>query len=64
MTTAPTPELASLAAAAARYKCSARTLRRMIARGELTAYRVGPKLLRIDIREADRVFTASADDER
>lgn len=58
------PELASLSAAADRYKCSARTLRRMIARGELTAYRVGARLLRIDVREADRIFTASADDER
>lgn len=62
MTTAP--ELASLNDAAARYKCNPRTIRRMIARGDLTGYRVGPKLLRIDIREADRVFTASADDER
>ncbi|BCW70337.1 helix-turn-helix domain-containing protein [Arthrobacter sp. NicSoilB8] len=58
------PELASLTEAAARYKCNPRTIRRMIERGELTAYRVGPKLLRIDIREADRVFTATADDER
>lgn len=58
------PELASLTEAASRYKCNPRTLRRMISRGDLTGYRVGPKLLRIDIREADRIFTASADDER
>lgn len=62
--TTDAPWLATLTEAGERYKCSSRTLRRMIARGELTAYRVGPKLLRIDIREADRVFTATADDER
>ncbi|KRE79914.1 DNA-binding protein [Arthrobacter sp. Soil763] len=61
--TAETPDLASMNAAGVRYKCSPRTIRRMIERGELTAYRVGPKLLRIDLREADRVFTASAGDE-
>lgn len=61
---AAAPELATLTEAADRYKCSSRTIRRMLARGDLTAYRVGPKLLRIDIREADRVFTASAADER
>lgn len=61
---ADSPELVKLTEAGDRYKCSARTIRRMIDRGELTAYRVGPKLLRIDIREADRVFTATAADER
>lgn len=58
------PELVSLIAAGRRYDCHPRTIRRMLERGELTAYRVGPKLLRVDIREADRVFTATADDER
>lgn len=61
---AAAPELANLTDAGKRYKCSPRTIRRMIDRGDLTAYRVGPKLLRIDLREADRVFTASAADER
>lgn len=60
---APIPELATLTEAAKRYKCSTRTIRRLIARDELTAYRVGPKLLRIDLQEADRIFTeANADD--
>ncbi|MBX7445451.1 MULTISPECIES: helix-turn-helix domain-containing protein [unclassified Arthrobacter] len=59
---AAAPELANLTDAGKRYKCSPRTIRRMIDRGDLTAYRVGPKLLRIDIREADRVFTAAADE--
>ncbi len=58
------PELVKLTEAGTRYKCSTRTLRRMIERGELTAYRIGPKLLRIDVKEADRVFTATAGDER
>lgn len=61
---ATTPELVTLAEAAKRYKCSDRTIRRMIARNELQAYRVGPKLLRIDIREADRVFTGETADGR
>lgn len=54
------PQLVNLTEAGDRYKCSARTIRRMIDRGDLTAYRVGPKLLRIDIREADRVFRGEA----
>ena len=31
------------------------TIRRMISRGDLTAYRVGPKLLRLDAEELDRI---------
>ena len=31
------------------------TIRRMVSRGDLTAYRVGPKLLRLDADELDRV---------
>lgn len=52
--------LVSLNDAAARYKCSTRTMRRMIARGDLIGYRVGPKLIRIDTVEADRLFSGAA----
>ena len=34
---------------------SARTVRRYIADGRLTAYRVGPKLIRIDADQARRI---------
>lgn len=42
--------------AAARYKCHPRTIRRLIESGEIGVYRVGPKLVRIDVVEVDRVF--------
>ena len=38
----------SLADAAARPRVSTRTLRRWIAEGRLQAYRVGPRLVRLD----------------
>jgi excisionase family DNA binding protein len=41
----------SLTEAAEEYGCSVRTIRRMIARGEVTAYRVGKRLLRVDREE-------------
>ncbi|NKR79996.1 excisionase family DNA-binding protein [Rhodococcus hoagii] len=31
------------------------TIRRMVARGELTAYRIGPRMLRLDADEVDRL---------
>jgi excisionase family DNA binding protein len=40
-----------LTEAAVEYGCSVRTIRRMIARGELTGYRVGQRLLRVDRAE-------------
>lgn len=43
----------TLEAEAQRLSISQRTLRRMIARGELTAYRVGGRLIRLDRREVD-----------
>jgi excisionase family DNA binding protein len=43
---------------ASRTGVSPRTLRRMIARGELVAYRLGPRLIRIDGGELDRVMQA------
>jgi excisionase family DNA binding protein len=44
----------TLAEAAATYAVSARTLRRWIDAGRITAYRVGPRMIRLDPDELDR----------
>lgn len=49
--------LISLETAAETASCSPKTIRRMVARGDLTAYRVGQRLLRIDADELTRVLT-------
>ncbi len=46
----------SLAEAAERTGLSTRTLRRRIAEGSLRAYRVGPRILRLDPVEVDRLM--------
>lgn len=46
----------SLAQAAERTGVSSRTLRRRIAGGQLTAFRVGPRIIRLDPQEVDRLF--------
>ena len=46
----------SLAQAAQRTKLSTRTLRRRIADGSLPAYRVGPRILRVDPDEVDQLL--------
>ncbi len=38
-----------------------RTIRRYIAAGRITAYRVGPKMLRVDIDEARAALLAPVD---
>ena len=43
----------SLDAAAERLSVDPRTIRRMIARGEITGYRIGTKALRVDPAEVD-----------
>jgi excisionase family DNA binding protein len=43
--------LVSLATAAAYADVSTRTLRRYIAQGRLTGYRVGPRLVKVDLNE-------------
>lgn len=49
--------LVSLAAAAAHADVSTRTLRRYISQGRLTGYRVGPRLIKIDLNELDSLAT-------
>jgi excisionase family DNA binding protein len=46
----------SQADAAARLHVSVKTIRRRIAEGTLTAYRVGPKLIRLDPAEVDALL--------
>ena len=46
----------SLAEAAARTGVSIRTLRRRISCGELTAYRAGPRLIRLNPEDVDRLL--------
>lgn len=45
--------LVGLPEAAAYAGCSTKTLRRRVADGSITAYRMGPRLLRIDLNELD-----------
>jgi excisionase family DNA binding protein len=47
---------ASTAQAAERAGVHPRTILRYIARGELTGYRVGPKLIKVDLDEIDALF--------
>lgn len=51
-----TRRLISLETAAETTSCSPKTIRRMVARGQLTGYRVGQRLLRVDADELDRVL--------
>ena len=54
------PQLISMTEAAARLDISTRTLRRYIAAGRLTAYRIGPRLIKIDAAELDQLPVALA----
>lgn len=47
------PRLVATGVAAKRYSVSNQTVRRWIAAGRITAYRVGPKLIRVDLDEID-----------
>jgi excisionase family DNA binding protein len=49
------PRLASIARGAEHADVSTRTIRRYIARGLLTGYRVGPRLVKIDLDEIDQL---------
>ena len=52
--------LIALAEVAARLDISTRTLRRYIVAGRLTAYRIGPRLIKIDAAELDELPVALA----
>lgn len=49
----PTRRFLAISDVAASLSCSPKTVRRMIATGYLTAYRVGPHSIRIDERDVD-----------
>jgi excisionase family DNA binding protein len=51
----PALHLVSLAAGAAIADVSVRTLRRYIAQGRLTGYRVGPRLVKVDLNELEKL---------
>lgn len=53
----PITRLAPLSAAADRLQCNVRTVRRMVSRGELAAYRVGgARMIRVDLNEVDALL--------
>ena len=56
MTTKVRREFESLASAAERTGLSIRTLRRRVASGQLAAYRSGPRVIRVDPDEVDRLM--------
>ncbi|MGB8652245.1 MAG: helix-turn-helix domain-containing protein [Mycobacteriales bacterium] len=41
-----------------RLRCSTKTVRRYVASGRLTAYRVGPTMLRVSARQLDAMVVA------
>lgn len=52
----PPEAIESIAQAAARQGLSTRTIRRRIADGSLTGYRVGPRLIRVSVAEVDALL--------
>ena len=54
------PNLVGVAEAAQRYRISTKTLRRMIDDGEIPAYRIGRKIIRLDVEQLDREFLTVA----
>ena len=46
----------TIADVAIRWQCNPKTVRRRIAEGQLTAYRIGPKLIRLDEAEVDALM--------
>jgi excisionase family DNA binding protein len=56
MTTKDHREFESLSSAADRTGLSIRTLRRRVASGDLAAYRNGPRVIRVDPDDVDRLM--------
>ncbi len=48
--------LATIAAAADRYGVAIKTIQRRVADGTITAYRLGPRMVRVDLDECDRAL--------
>ena len=48
--------LASIEQAARYAGCNPRTIRRRISAGDLTGYRMGPRLIRVDLNELDAML--------
>ena len=57
-TTRPSRNLGSIQVGADYIGVSQKTIRRRIADGTLTGYRFGPRVLRVDLDELDRVLRA------
>jgi excisionase family DNA binding protein len=47
---------ASIASAALYAPCGRRTIQRYIQQGKLSAWRLGPKMIRVDLDEVDKLF--------
>jgi excisionase family DNA binding protein len=47
---------ASITTAAQYAPCGRRTIQRYIAQGKLNAWRLGPKMIRVDLDEIDKLF--------
>lgn len=56
MSSPPKRRFSTIADAAEYGACSPKTIRRMIARGDLTGYRMGPRLVRVDLNELDALL--------
>lgn len=48
-------QLVSISTLADRWECSEKHVRRLISQGKLTGYRVGKRLLGVDMAEAERL---------
>lgn len=55
-TSRPTRRLASIPAAAEYAACSTKTIRRRIADGSLTGYRMGARMIRVDLNELEALL--------
>jgi len=52
----PKRSLVTIAAAAEYASVAPKTIRRYIAAGRITGYRMGPRLIRVDLAELDRLL--------
>jgi excisionase family DNA binding protein len=53
----PPLRMASIDTAATLAGCSPRTIRRYISQGRLSGYRMGPRLIRVDLAEIDALLS-------